>query len=432
LDQIKATMEERRELIRGHKPEPAREGDASLGPIGCGNAESPIFCIPGSEPAPLPDGLCMSRTRRYFASALLAVLVLTISLGCGRKGPPQVPKARGPVPVMDLKAVARGGAVTLHFTLPSKNIDGTPFRGLTRIDVYRRARMEAQDGLDTSMLDKLFGRKGNKAKLLFTIKEDELHEGKNLLGREVHLVDDGKGLAPENWFANVFDYFVFTHGGRWRKSPPSNLARAMPLLGPKLPEKVTKQSGDSVVKIAWQPQTLLANGSPIKGEVFYNVYRVPNGGWPLEDPLNEKLLLACSYLDHDVKNDSEYRYTVTTVIAHGELFAESATSATVCATPVDRIAPPAPGGLEAVAGQGSVNLLWKETKAPDLLGYRVYRRRAGEGTFMLLTPEPILRTLFLDRTVFPNVEYAYCVTTVDNSSSRNESGASNVVVARPR
>jgi len=360
------------------------------------------------------------------------VLALAISLGCGRKGPPQAPKPHGPAPVMDLKAIARGGVVTLHFTLPSKNIDGTPFRDLTRIDLYRRAKTETQDGLDTSMLDRLFGRGGNRAKLLFTVKESALKEGRNRLGRKVRLVDHGTGLAPEKWFGHVFEYFVFIHGGRWRKSPPSNLARAMPLLGPKSPDGVTAQSGDSVVKIAWQPQTKLVNGSTIKSDVFYNVYRVPDAGWPLKGPLNEKLLATCSYLDHDVENDNKYCYTVTTVITHGELFAESATSATVWATPVDRIAPPAPSGLEAVAGQGSVNLLWKESKAPDLLGYRVYRKRAGEKTFMLLTPEPILRTTFIDRTVFPKVKYTYCVTAVDNSSSRNESGTSNVVTAVAR
>ena len=375
----------------------------------------------------------MSRLSRYFGSALIAVLALGLLFGCGKRGAPMAPRTRDPLPIMDLKAVQRGGVVTLHFTLPAENMDGTPFRDLTRVEVFRRKRLGPDEARDTSMLDKLLGKRADKAELLLSVEEGELIQGKNLLGRSVRLVDSGEGIAaPEDWFGNVFEYFVFTHGRRWRKSPPSNLAKAMPLLGPKPPEQVGTEAGDSAVKITWQMQTLLTNGAPLMDAAYYNVYRVPNVGWQLEGPLNEELITGCSYVDYDVVNDTEYRYAVTTVAMHGELIAESATSATVSATPADHVAPSAPYGLEAVSGQGTVNLLWTADEAPDHLGYRVYRKKTGDDLFTLLTPEPIIRTTFVDRAVFPNVEYTYCVTAVDNSSSVNESGPSNLVTARPR
>ncbi len=343
------------------------------------------------------------------------------------------PKTRDPLPIMDLKAVQRGGVVTLYFTLPTENMDGTPFRDLTRVEVFRRTRLGPDEARDSSTLDKLLGKRAERAKLILFVNETELVQGKNLLGRSVRLVDSGEGIAaPEDWFGNVFEYFVFTHGRRWRKSPPSNLAKAMPLLGPKPPEQVATEAGDSVVKIAWRPQTLLTNGAPLTDSAYYNVYRVPNIGWQLKEPLNEELIAGCSFLDHDLVNDTEYRYTVTTVVVHGEIYAESTTSATVSATPADHVAPSAPLGLEAASGQGIVNLLWTAEEAPDHLGYRVYRKKTGDDSFMLLTPEPIIRTTYVDRAVFPDVEYTYCVTAVDNSSSVNESKPSNLVVAKPR
>jgi len=433
LDPIETRMGDRRELICGLMAKPAPEADDGLYPIGCGKAGSPIFCIPGSERAPQWRGLRKGRIERCLASALIAVLALGLLAGCGKRGAPMVPRTRDPLPIMDLKAVPRGGAVTLYFTLPSENMDGTPFRDLTRVEVFRIARSGPDEARDTSMLDKLLGKRADKAKLLLSVEESELVQGKNLLGRSVRLVDSGEGIAaPEDWFGNVFEYFVFTHGRRWRKSPPSNLAKAMPLLGPKPPEQVATEVGDSVVKIAWQPQTWLTNGAPLMDAACYNVYRAPKAGWQLKGPINEELITDCSYVDYDVVNDIEYRYAVTTVAIYGELFAESATSATVSATPADHIAPSAPYGLEAVSGQGIVNLLWTADEAPDHLGYRVHRKKTGDDSFTLLTPEPIIRTTFVDRAVFPNVEYSYCVTAVDNSSSVNESGPSNLVTAKPR
>ena len=373
-----------------------------------------------------------SRARCIATIALVAALLVALA-GCGKRGAPMAPMTRDPLPIMDLKVVQRGGVVALYFTLPSENMDGTPFRDLTRVEVFRRTRSGADDAADASMLDNLLGKKTDKAELLLSVEANELIQGKNLLGRSARLVDNGEGIeAPEDWFGNVFEYFVFTHGRRWRKSPPSNLAKAMPLLGPRPPEQVVTQAGDSAVKVAWQPQTLLTNGSPLMDAAYYNVYRVPNVGWRLGEPLNEELITECSYIDSGVVNDTEYRYAVTTVAMHGELFAESATSATVSATPADHIAPSAPYGLEAVSGQGIVNLLWTADEAPDHLGYRVYRKKPGDESFTLLTPEPIVRTTFVDRAVFPNVEYSYCITAVDNSSYVNESGSSNVVTARPR
>ncbi|MBN1591674.1 MAG: fibronectin type III domain-containing protein [Candidatus Coatesbacteria bacterium] len=361
---------------------------------------------------------------------LIAILLLT---GCGKKGQPLVPKTRDPLPIMDLKATGRGGAVTLYFTIPSENIDGSPFRDLKRIDVYRRLQPSGLESSSRSFFDRLLGKTGNEPERIFSIKESELIQGVHLLGRRARIIDNSEGIeAPQDWYGHVFEYFVFTKGGNFRKSPPSNIARAMPLLGPKPPEDITAECGDAFVKLTWEPQTELTNGDMLKDLPYYSVYRVPDAGWRLIGPLNEKLLPDCNYLDQDVVNDTEYRYVVTTVAAHGELFAESATSATVIAMPKDNVPPSAPYQLDCVAGQGFINLFWMAEEAPDHLGYLIYRKKAGEDLFMLLTPQPILRATYRDETVRPDTEYSYYVTAVDNSTARNESGPSNTVSAKAR
>ncbi|MCD6326438.1 hypothetical protein J7M28_02640 [bacterium] len=375
---------------------------------------------------------CTNRLARYLAFALIAILALGLLAGCGKKGPPTLPRKRGPAPVMDLQAIARGGVVTLYFTLPKENMDETPFRDFTRVDVFRRwPKAKTQE--KRSFWGRMFGPRKGKSSLIISREASELVPGRNKADRNIRIVDDMSGIEDvRDWFGTVVEYYVVVRGRGFRKSPPSKLSRAMPVLGPAPPEKLTSVAGDRAVKVEWAPQTMLVTGDPIDAPPYYNIYRLPVNGWPLISPINKKPISETEYIDLDVKNDVEYRYVVTTISAHGELWAESATSATLLARPEDRIPPQAPFDLEATAGKGVVNLLWSADEAPDHAGFFIYRKKAGQKSFIRLTPEPSMKTMFVDRTVFPGTEYVYCVTAIDNSSYANESKRSNKVSVTAR
>ena len=341
------------------------------------------------------------------------------------------PRKHFPSPVTDLVARARGGQVILMWTIPSRNVDGTAFRDLVRFDVFRRAEEAKQKR--RGFWSRLVGRKAGRFEQIGSVRGQGVEAGGPAGGKMVRFLDTGLGISTrEEWFGRTFEYYVVAVGRRWRKSPPSNQAKAMPLLGPRPPENVKAQPGDRKVVIAWSAQNRLVDGRPVRARVLYNVYRVPTEGWPLVGPLNKTALAVCKYSDGPVKNDREYCYAVTAVAVSGAIKAESATSVTVCARPEDHTAPPPPFGLEAVGGQGQISLIWSGKEVADLLGYNVYRRKSGEKEFLLLTARPIGRTTFVDRAVFPGVGYTYYVTAVDNSRFANESQPSNLASARAR
>ena len=85
----------------------------------------------------------------------------------------------------------------------------------------------------------------------------------------------------------------------------------------------------------------------------------------------------------------------------------------------DRFAPPAPGNLLAFAEAGRVRLLWDASQAPDLAGYIVFRRSAGND-FKRLGIEPILDLEYNDRDVAAATEYEYRVAAVDRVGNQGD------------
>jgi len=68
-----------------------------------------------------------------------------------------------------------------------------------------------------------------------------------------------------------------------------------------------------------------------------------------------------------------------------------------------------------------VELRWDPSPAPDLAGYRVYRRRTGEAKPLVLTPELVNKPYFVDTQAVQGQTYYYSVTAVDDSRRANES-----------
>ncbi len=67
---------------------------------------------------------------------VLAMGVLVVAAGCGKKGNPLPPLRPLPGRVMDLTAVRTGDEVRLDLTIPAANADGTTPAVLDRIDIY--------------------------------------------------------------------------------------------------------------------------------------------------------------------------------------------------------------------------------------------------------------------------------------------------------
>jgi len=83
------------------------------------------------------------------------------------------------------------------------------------------------------------------------------------------------------------------------------------------------------------------------------------------------------YVDSTAQFGKTYQYSVQTAMKAGDAEAESAVSKPVAVAYIDRFPPAVPAGLTAVAGVGSIQLVWNPDTDPDLKGYYMFRFRRG-------------------------------------------------------
>jgi hypothetical protein len=122
-------------------------------------------------------------------------------------------------------------------------------------------------------------------------------------------------------------------------------------------------------------------------------------------------------------------YTVRAVEVIDSLAIEGEAAPATCTTLTDTFPPAAPKGLQAVAHDGSISLIWDPNNERDLAGYLVFRGRAPGTAAQQVTPEPIEQAMFNDE-VARGVRYAYAVKAVDKAGNVSEPSAPAEGIAR--
>jgi fibronectin type 3 domain-containing protein len=174
-----------------------------------------------------------------------------------------------------------------------------------------------------------------------------------------------------------------------------------------------------MVALSWRPVTALQNGSPLRDLAGYIVHRLSGAGpWIRVTPAP---VTGNSFQDVAVLNDVEYTYKVAALRPLGGDLLASPNSEAKKAMPEKRTPPPPVLNVLAVSTSQGVELRWEENPAPDVAGYRVYRRAGGEEKYILLTAELVKKPYFVDRRVNRGQTYHYYVTAVDDSPRANES-----------
>ncbi|MEO8482121.1 MAG: fibronectin type III domain-containing protein [Acidobacteriota bacterium] len=76
------------------------------------------------------------RQRRIRSLAAIGLLVAAMA-ACGKKGNPLPPLRPVPARIADLTVVRTRDRITLHFTVPGANVDGSTPAAIDRVDIYR-------------------------------------------------------------------------------------------------------------------------------------------------------------------------------------------------------------------------------------------------------------------------------------------------------
>ncbi len=342
------------------------------------------------------------KAKTWACFLFLALALVILAAGCGKKLPPLPPEKVLPAPVREFKVSQEGDALVLSWLLPQVNLLGQPLTQVQGCRVYRCAvtGVDAAAQCPTNLvlyadIDLAYPKQGEV-------------QGEALIFRDRELVPDHR------YFYRVAAYDQDGYPGGW--SP--TLSHVWGWL-PRTPQGLKAAAGDKVVQLSWSPVTQLSNGSPARDLAGYLVFRREGASAWIK--LRPEPVAQAAYQDVAVLNDVEYTYKIQAVRRLGGELLASPDSPLLVAKPEKLTPPPPLLGLFAVATSQGVELRWEPSPAADLAGYRVYRRGPGMAAPELLTPELLTKPYFVDAQVQRGRTYSYYVTAVDKSRRANES-----------
>ena len=270
-----------------------------------------------------------------------------------------------------------GNSLVVSWLLPRENLLGQPLTQVQGCRVYRAAvkgvapeLLASRDFVLYADIDLAYPQRGEVQGEAMLFKDRELTPGHRYYYRVAAYDQDG-------------------YLGGWSKT----LSHAWGWL-PRSPRDLKAVPGDKIVSLSWPPVTALEDGSPARDLEGYVIYRLSGQSpWIRVTP---SPVVKNNFQDVAVLNDVEYTYKIQAVRRVGDDLLASLDSPTRIAMPEKRNPPPPVQNVLVVATSQGVELRWEESPAPDVAGYRVYRRTTGEEKYTRLTPELVKKPYFVD------------------------------------
>jgi len=382
-------------------------------------------------------------------------LILAVTTGCGKKGPPLPPIVHVPAAVSQLTARRVGDDVILNLALPTQNIDQSTPVSLARVDVYAYTGRTAPPAPRFTEVAQLVGKVDSTpgapvpaATVRDTLTTEKLVEGPALprppAAAKTALPPREDTRTPLRRF-----YMAVAFSDRGRPGPPSSVVEVPLTSLPDPPADVRATYDAEAVTLIWEPSggllgflldrsplpsaSPLDDGPPVTqtgalppGPTRYQVYReveqqpesapapdkppVPTGrvsvtpmpldGFSFRDPLQADGRRQC--------------YTVSAVRGRSEITVEGHPSMSACVTTLDVFPPAPPTGVSPIAAEGAISLVWEPNSERDLQGYFVWRGEEGSETLTRVTDAVVKETRYTDQSVKSGVRYVYAITAVDN------------------
>lgn len=169
-------------------------------------------------------------------------------------------------------------------------------------------------------------------------------------------------------------YMVIAEDLRGVTSMESNRVILRPLPLPPPPEKISFSIGANSLVLSWDSAGR---------DVCYNIYRTLEMGRYSDPPLNRMPLCETGFVERHLTPDQTVYYTVRPVKRTGETTGEGFASREVEVTP-SLFFPPPPADLRVARTEERIFLVWQESPAVWVRGYRVYRKAEGEPAFRVI------------------------------------------------
>jgi len=208
----------------------------------------------------------------------------------------------------------------------------------------------------------------------------------------------------------VHHFAVRTLGPTGDRSEWSNVVRIVPKAPPAAPAEIALNPRPDGIEVRWKP---------VPGALGYLIYRRDAAVKTYGNAVKAVPAPAETAVDTDAKLGSSYIYAVTSVAQRAPLL-ESAIQSEREVRYADRFPPPPVRDLVALAEVGQVRLVWSASDAPDLAGYRIYRRDREGGELRRLNDKPVAETEYTDSGVASGHSYVYRVVAVDAQGNESE------------
>lgn len=424
----------------------------------------------------------MSASAATHIGASLLVLCIIAAPGCGKKGPPLAPMRRVPAAVADLSAARYADRVFLRFTVPSANVEGPGPANLALVEVYGLTIDRALTPAETQS-----GRVRAQATLVaqqrVRLPAPPVPEGANTpqfpVAGEAHVgqgevvdavealtaessvpvalliespvAEDGSNrestigplVAPTAEATPHRFYFAVGITERGRYGDVSAVVPVPLTRTSSAPTDLTITHDETSLLVKWSPPSdarvaaepgvtegvltsrpLLPAPPATQYEVFDAAAAAADNAALRPVPLTAAPLATPEFRVADITFGKERCFAVRAVDQIAGTAVRGPASPRACVTPLDIYPPAAPQNLAAVAGAGTISLIWEPNSEPDLAGYIVLRGDAPGATLAPLTPSPIRETTFRDTTVRAGTRYVYAVVAVDAATPQNVSAQS--------
>ncbi len=348
--------------------------------------------------------------KKNIAHGLTVLLLLVLSgvAGCGYKTMPIPPEEILPMAITDLRYELDERGVTLNWTYPEETVRGDKLSDIESFKMFR-AVVPADKYCENCPVP--FG-------------EPVLVEGGAIApGKPKTGVYSSTLLRPRH----IYFFKVRSGSGWWAESADSNIVSFMWDIPPASPQTLEAKALDGKVKLNWSGVATHIDGTAITEPIKYRILRQRGGGafTPVDGLQSQP-----EFVDTGLINGRKYQYKVQAVTMYEKGQVSGGVSPVVSATPIDRTAPPAPAGVQGVRTAKGVKILWNQVDAPDLKGYRVYRRLPGESQPVMVGEVTAPSTLYDDTSMPDSYEWYYSVSSIDQAKPVNESKRSDEVKVR--
>lgn len=328
------------------------------------------------------------------------LILLTSLTGCGYKTNPRPATATMPGEIILVNAYAYPDRITLKWSVPAFNSDGSPFQDISGFKILRASTSVSDDCEKCGEKKDLFANIDFQTPTNAVIKDGEVSYNDRTVK-----------------FGNVYYYGVSAYNLKGREARPSPDVKVIFDEVPEAPVSVNAEMEGDSVRLSWSAP------SGDSRNIAYRIYRGTSPDVETMKPVGGSGTGEKSFVDKNVERSNNYFYVVRSARMNQGVSIESSPSNVVNVN-IPAVTWGAPENVNTASARDGIRIYWNPVRIEnDETRYNVYRSEQG-GMFDRINTEPLKNAWFVDDKVTSGRSYRYAVTAFPKDKPQEESNRS--------